>query len=154
MKILVFGHGRRDLRNGFEPRCAPMELDEWDRLITNNACNVTFIDVMKEQEPDILENVGNDWSKFIEPGSYNYVIDAISHLPLYAHLSVYYWRGVLHALKEKGMYIGWRNRVKVSLNKQGVLDYMQEIKEKLIIPKMSFTVEHAVGSIKGSSCAC
>jgi hypothetical protein len=135
-KVLVLGHGWWCLRNMTSPRCSPMDIEKWDELVTHNVpSNLTFIDYDEEQEPDIVEDVGNDWGSLIkEPQAYDYVIDAITHIPIKQRFKEHYWNGVITALKDGGTYIGWNNNGKNSilerrlvLNKKEVVAYAKHI---------------------------
>jgi hypothetical protein len=109
MKVLVLGHGWRMWNVRHEPRCAPMPLDEWNVLVQDAPKeSLTFLDFDLQEEPDIHENIGNDWKRHIkEASSYDVVIDAVSHLATGFRMSKYYWESVKYALKEDGVYFGW-----------------------------------------------
>jgi hypothetical protein len=111
-RILVLGHGWRMWNERHIPRCAPMTLQEWNEVVQDAPRDsLTFLDFCREQEPDICENIGNDWSRHIyEPNSYDYVIDSVSHLASGFRKSKYYWEGVKHSLKDDGLYIGWNDK--------------------------------------------
>ena len=106
--VLFLGHGRRAWRENEAPRCAPMAMEEWDRLIATTS-ETMFLDFAAYEEPDILENVGNDWSKYIDKESVDFIVDMITHLSIPERYSIHYWNSVKHALKPDGTYIGWNN---------------------------------------------
>lgn len=112
MKVLVLGHGMRAWNALEIPRCAPMHMDEWNTLVQNqDRKNLTFVDCCSYEEPDILANIENDWSKHISaPSSYDFVIDAVSHLARTSRKSKYYWKSIHYALKDDGEYIGWNDQ--------------------------------------------
>ena len=109
MRVLVLGHGWRMWEEQYIPRCAPMELKEWDLLVQDAPKeSLTFLDENKEEEPDIVDSIQNDWSrKITESNSYDYVIDSVSHLAGHYRKSKYYWNSIKHSLKPDGIYIGW-----------------------------------------------
>lgn len=137
-KVLVLGHGRFYLRNHLKPRCAPIDCDRWDELVTTNAhTNLTFIDIDMECEPDIVVDVGDEWSNLVKDnGTYDYVIDAITHLCIPQRHSLHYWNGVMSALKSDGQYLGWRNQSnalsvidrRMWLDQQSVVEYVSRIR--------------------------
>lgn len=109
-KVLVLGHGRTYLKEQVKPRCAPMDVERWDELVTYNIPkNITFIDYDPMCEPDIVIDVGNEWNNLLPQETYDYVIDAITHVPIKQRKSFNYWNGVWNALCDNGIYIGWNN---------------------------------------------
>lgn len=111
MKVLILGHGWRLWNERSIPRCAPMSLYDWKILVQDAPKeNLLFLDFSKVEEPDIWENVANPWSQYIAlPHSYDFVIDAISHLATTYRKSKHYWEGVKYSLKDDGIYIGWND---------------------------------------------
>ena len=134
-KVLVLGHGRYYLREHRKPRCAPLDINLWDELVTHNIPeNLTFIDCDAAVEPSIITDVGDEWSVLLQHhGTYDYVIDAITHIAIPQRQSVHYWNGVLCALKDNGKYVGWKNACnnapvyerRLLLNKQEVVEYVK-----------------------------
>ncbi len=119
-KLLVLGHGWRMMKLNEIPRCSPIELDEWYSLVSNAP---TFMDMSASEEPDIVANVANDWSThdMLMKGTFDYVVDTISHIPMHYKRSVHYWNGVKGSLKDTGVYIGWSDdRKPVRLSKHEV----------------------------------
>jgi len=113
-KVLVLGHGWCPWKLRCEPRCAPMDIDEWNDLVQNAPKDaLTFLDFDKNEEPDIRENVCNDWRPHLQNRaasySYDYVIDTICHFDVKVRRYSNYWEGVKCALKEDGVYIGWND---------------------------------------------
>lgn len=150
MKVLVLGHGWKMWRARDSPRCAPIGIDAWNKLVQDNIPdNITFLDLMEDQEPDIFEDVGNEWSVTTEDiGTYDYVIDSITHIAIQQRRSVNYWNGILCALNEGGTYIGWDNtntipisNRRLHLKKQELADYMKQV--ELYTPKKKFKLYHS-----------
>lgn len=143
MKVLVLGHGWRMWNERYTPRCAPMELEEWNALVQDvSKETLTFLDFCKEEEPDIWENMGNDWCHQIhEPYSYDFVVDATSPLASLYRRSKYYWEGVKHALKDDGVLLGWNDdpkagrRAKIKLNKSELDSHILNTYGKLKTPQ-------------------
>lgn len=109
-QILVLGHGWYMMKHNIEPRCAPLTIQEWNAMVRDvPEENITFMDMCTSQEPDIVANVGNDWKNHSEllNGTFDYIVDSISHIAGDFRRSLHYWNGVKHCLKENGVYIGW-----------------------------------------------
>lgn len=107
--VLILGHGWCAWSLRYEPRCAPMDMDEWNELVQNAPKeSLTFLDFDKNEEPDIHENVCNDWKPRLRQ-TYSYVIDTICHFDVKVRRYENYWEGVKFALKEDGVYIGWND---------------------------------------------
>lgn len=105
----MLGHGWRMWENRHAPRCAPMRMEEWDSLVQNAPReSLTFLDFDLEERPDIHEHIGNDWKRHLTHAeTYDIVIDAVTHMSLHERGTSNYWDGVMYALKENGIYIGW-----------------------------------------------
>ena len=114
MKVLVLGHGWRAWKERERARCAPMEVSEWNMLVQDaDKETLTFLDCQEEEEPDIVECAGNDWTKNItEPHSYDYVIDSITHLRISERSMKQYWDSIKYSLKSEGVYIGWNDAIR------------------------------------------
>lgn len=109
--VLVLGHGWKLWNLQKVPMCAPMHLDEWNNLVQNaSKDSLTFLDFNIKEEPDIHENVCNDWRPLIKI-KYDYVIDTICHFDVNVRCYSNYWKGVKFALKDDGVYLGWNDDV-------------------------------------------
>ena len=106
-KILIIGHGRRMWNARTRPRCAPMDIAEWNILVQDkDPDTLIFLDFNIDEQPDILENMLNDWRIHVDKGAFNIIIDASSHLM--NRKSYNFWKSVQHALTDYGgLYIGW-----------------------------------------------
>lgn len=118
-KVLILGHGWRMWRSRYIPRSAAMPLEEWNHLVQNaKKENLVFLDFDENEEPDILENIGNDWSKSIPHHhlTFDVIIDAVSPAAgaLKCRTTDNYWNSVKYALKDDGLYIGWNDDPQLS----------------------------------------
>jgi hypothetical protein len=130
-KVLVLGHGWRMWNQKMLPRNAPMELTEWNELVqtvSNPKKVLTFIDFCESEEPDILENLANDWTIHLvgKEASFDFVIDAVSHLDMHYRKSVNYWKGINCALKTNGIYIGWKESQHIRLKKNEIDEHIKK----------------------------
>ena len=95
--VLILGHGWRAWNSRHQPRCAPMEIDEWNTMVQDAPKDkLTFIDFDCNEEPDIHENVCRKQTR-------PYVI----FLFLFGGRRII--KGVKFALKDNGVYIGWND---------------------------------------------
>lgn len=133
MKTILLGHGHRYLQDNHPPRCAPMEIQEWNQVIQTHS--LMCIDFCKESEPDIIENVGNDWGALLKDSqTYDYVIESITHMDLKERSSIFYWKSVLDALNTTGIYIGWYHKSRLRLNKVQINEHIQQLNPSLHTP--------------------
>lgn len=147
MKVLILGHGRYFVRMGIDPRCAPVDTQTWKRLVMeNDPKNLVFIDFIEQMEPDILENIGNEWGSNLREctGTFDYVIDTIGHLGMKQRNSVHFWNGIVCALRDDGTFIGWKNdgsQEKLILcTKKSVEDYMKANEASMFVPNKAYRV--------------
>lgn len=142
-KILILGHGWRMMRDNYEPRCAPMTLDEWNDLVVNtDPSNLTFFDMDESVLPDIVENMGNNWSVHdrLMQQSYDYIIDATSRIATMYRKSAFYWDGVKQSLKPDGVYIGWNDKRCIRVARKDIDDYISKTYHMLTVPHKPFDV--------------
>jgi hypothetical protein len=150
MKVLVIGHGRRMWREREIPRCAPMSLDEWNHIVQDaHEDNVTFLDFCEEEQPDILENAGNNWAIHLESAinTYDFVIDAVTHMSCNFRKSACYWYSIYTVLNNNGMYIGWdespesRKHSHIRIPRNMIYAHISEVYgNNIVYPKKRFNI--------------
>lgn len=146
-KVLVLGHGWYYWDQRYEPRCAPMTLEEWNEQVQNapKECLV-FLDCFADMRPDILENIGNNWGAHIsEPNTFDVVIDSVGHLASGYRKSKYYWQSIKRALKADGSYIGCNDANSgisrhIRLHSNMIDEHVKRTYDKLISPKTKYPI--------------
>ncbi len=153
-KVLILGHGWRMWNEHYKPRCAPMDITEWDELVQNAPkSTLTFMDFDKGEEPDIVQNVCNDWTMHLQTkeACFDYVIDTVCHFAVLLRRSKHYWNGVKFALKEDGEYIGWNDaqsqnlkgeQRRLRLSKNDIDEHVKKTYSALYTPKKPLEVHN------------